>query len=297
MSRSWHSSMSRTPSHPGIRARARARPAPRRLGRAQVSNDPAVPPAPGTPSDRRLWHCWAGRPAGQRHPAWLGPRSIPGHAPYGRAGLELERVWGEGSQYCQLLLRRPRDAGVPARRLVRVGSGRARTHGEPAPAAVPRPRRRALAAVSGGRLGQRGTRAEGLKQRTALVRRPRTRRHGARRRWAAGSVSTSGAGRRSPTTAPSAARGEEVSGQRSPLQRQQFTARSIRPRRARRARAGSARWMSTLPTNTKSNVPSRSGRRRRCSGRPGARLDSQRRSLTTSQMARWRARCRAAHLR
>jgi hypothetical protein len=47
-------------------------------------------------------------PRGQRHPAWLGSsvdrdelRQVAA-----ASSLRVERVWGEGSQYCQLLLRR-----------------------------------------------------------------------------------------------------------------------------------------------------------------------------------------------
>ncbi len=77
----------------------------------QVSDDPAIHrPRPGlVPRLRAL----AGRaPRGQRHPAWLGcavglPRLT--EAAEG-AGLAVERVWGAGDQYCQVLLRRPATA-------------------------------------------------------------------------------------------------------------------------------------------------------------------------------------------
>jgi SAM-dependent methyltransferase len=73
----------------------------------QVSDDPAIHrPRPG------LWPrllALAGRaPRGQRHPAWLGARvPLPAlRAAAAAAGLTVERVWGEGTQYCQVLLRR-----------------------------------------------------------------------------------------------------------------------------------------------------------------------------------------------
>ncbi|HEX3832077.1 MAG TPA: class I SAM-dependent methyltransferase [Solirubrobacteraceae bacterium] len=73
----------------------------------QVSDDPAI--------HRRRPGLWprlralAGRaPRGQRHPAWLG--SAVGLPQLTRAAressLETARVWGEGEQYCQVLLRR-----------------------------------------------------------------------------------------------------------------------------------------------------------------------------------------------
>lgn len=52
-------------------------------------------------------------PKGQRHPAWLGSHveieDVRAAASDG--GLEVEKVWGAGTQYCQILLRRPRGAG------------------------------------------------------------------------------------------------------------------------------------------------------------------------------------------
>jgi SAM-dependent methyltransferase len=78
----------------------------------QVSNDPAI----HRPRDRLVDRCRAviGRaPRGRRHPAWLGScvelAAVAEAATQG--GTELERVWGEGSQYCQLLLRRPLGTG------------------------------------------------------------------------------------------------------------------------------------------------------------------------------------------
>jgi SAM-dependent methyltransferase len=79
----------------------------------QVSNDPAIHlPRPGiAPRVRAV----VGRgPKGQRHPAWLGSAvELPDlEAAAGDAGMDVERVWGAGSQYCQVLLRRgPRGAG------------------------------------------------------------------------------------------------------------------------------------------------------------------------------------------
>ena len=74
----------------------------------QVSNDPAVH-RPRTPLGWRLRALLGRAPRGQHHPAWLGSwvdltalRSTARDA-----GLATERVWGEGSQYCQVLLRRP----------------------------------------------------------------------------------------------------------------------------------------------------------------------------------------------
>src|SRR5581483_6530328 len=74
----------------------------------QVSNDPdAHHPRGG------LWcrvKSLIGRaPRGQRDPAWLGsalelgPLAVAAH----EGGTELDRVWGEGTQYCQVLLRKP----------------------------------------------------------------------------------------------------------------------------------------------------------------------------------------------
>ena len=78
----------------------------------QVSNDPAVHIARQGPVARAL--SAVGRaPRGQRHPAWLGsPVDLGQLEVVARASsLALERVWGEGSQYCQVLLRRVPDAG------------------------------------------------------------------------------------------------------------------------------------------------------------------------------------------
>ena len=75
----------------------------------QVSNDPEA---------HRPRGGWSGRirgtlrlgPRGQRHPAWLGSAiELPALAAAADdGGLELDKVWGEGSQYCQVLLRKRR---------------------------------------------------------------------------------------------------------------------------------------------------------------------------------------------
>lgn len=77
----------------------------------QVSNDPAV----HRPRDtwRHRARAALGRgPRGQRHPAWLGSWVRIGdvRAAAAEAGMGLEGVVGEGTQYCQVLLRRPGPA-------------------------------------------------------------------------------------------------------------------------------------------------------------------------------------------
>jgi SAM-dependent methyltransferase len=73
----------------------------------QVSDDPAIHrPRPGL---RPRLRALAGRgPHGQRHPAWLGSAvGLPQlTAAADEGSLRVERVWGEGQQYCQVLLRR-----------------------------------------------------------------------------------------------------------------------------------------------------------------------------------------------
>jgi ubiquinone/menaquinone biosynthesis C-methylase UbiE len=74
----------------------------------QVSNDPAT----HRPRDRLIHRCLAlvGRaPRGRRHPAWLGSHvEMPAvRATAEAAGLSVAKVWGEGDQYCQVLLRKP----------------------------------------------------------------------------------------------------------------------------------------------------------------------------------------------
>ena len=74
----------------------------------QLSNDPAV----HRPRDRlphRAKALVGLGPKGQRHPAWLGSHvelaAVATAASDG--GTTLERVWGEGTQYCLVLLRKP----------------------------------------------------------------------------------------------------------------------------------------------------------------------------------------------
>ena len=73
----------------------------------QVSDDPDIH-RPRQGAGQRLLAAVGRAPRGQRHPAWLGSRAdLEAIAATGRAhGVEVERVWGRGSQYCQLLLRR-----------------------------------------------------------------------------------------------------------------------------------------------------------------------------------------------
>ena len=73
----------------------------------QVSDDPEVH-RPRTPLSWRLRALVGRAPRGQHHPAWLGsPVDLAElRRVAGEAGLATERVWGEGSQYCQVLLRR-----------------------------------------------------------------------------------------------------------------------------------------------------------------------------------------------
>jgi SAM-dependent methyltransferase len=73
----------------------------------QVSDDPDIH-RPRQSAAQRLLAAVGRAPRGQRHPAWLGSRAdLAAIAAAGRAhGVEVERVWGRGSQYCQVLLRR-----------------------------------------------------------------------------------------------------------------------------------------------------------------------------------------------
>jgi SAM-dependent methyltransferase len=73
----------------------------------QVSNDPEIHRPHGSLVSR--CKALAGlAPRGQRHPAWLGSHveleALRLAAVEG--GMRVERVWGEGTQYCQVLLRR-----------------------------------------------------------------------------------------------------------------------------------------------------------------------------------------------
>jgi SAM-dependent methyltransferase len=73
----------------------------------QISDNPAIHlPRAGVGARVRAL---AGRaPRGQRHPAWLGSAvGLPQLARVaGESSLDVQRVWGEGDQYCQVLLRR-----------------------------------------------------------------------------------------------------------------------------------------------------------------------------------------------
>jgi SAM-dependent methyltransferase len=76
----------------------------------QVSNDPGIHRPP--PLKARLTHrlrALRGRaPKGSEHPAWLGSAVDLGElrAAAEQAGLTVERVIGEGTQFCYVLLRR-----------------------------------------------------------------------------------------------------------------------------------------------------------------------------------------------
>jgi peptidoglycan/LPS O-acetylase OafA/YrhL/SAM-dependent methyltransferase len=75
----------------------------------QISNDPAIHrPRDGLPARCRA--LVRRGPRGQRHPAWLGSHVELDalEAAAHEAGLLVERIWGAGSQYCQVLLRRNR---------------------------------------------------------------------------------------------------------------------------------------------------------------------------------------------
>lgn len=77
----------------------------------QVSNDPSVHRPRG--AVRAAIRATLRRgPRGQRHPAWLGSHVELDalRAVATGAGLALEKVWGEGSQYCQVLLVKPQSA-------------------------------------------------------------------------------------------------------------------------------------------------------------------------------------------
>jgi SAM-dependent methyltransferase len=78
----------------------------------QVSNDPAI----HLPRDNILQRGKALiglGPKGQRHPAWLGSHVELDAFRVAAAGggTEVEQVWGAGSQYCQVLLRKPVSVG------------------------------------------------------------------------------------------------------------------------------------------------------------------------------------------
>jgi N-acetylglucosaminyl-diphospho-decaprenol L-rhamnosyltransferase len=73
----------------------------------QVSDDPEIH-RPRQGAGQRLMAAVGRAPRGQRHPAWLGSRAdLDAIAATAREhGVVVERVWGRGSQYCQILLRR-----------------------------------------------------------------------------------------------------------------------------------------------------------------------------------------------
>lgn len=72
-----------------------------------VSNDPSMH-RPRTTVRQRLLRAAGRAPHGAEHPAWLGSSMDLDEvaAAAAEGGLEMERVWGEGTQFCQLLLRR-----------------------------------------------------------------------------------------------------------------------------------------------------------------------------------------------
>jgi SAM-dependent methyltransferase len=74
----------------------------------QVSNDPDVHRRRRSIT-QRLRSLTGRAPKGQEHPAWLGSAVDIGdvRAATDRGGMDLERVWGAGTQFCELLLRRP----------------------------------------------------------------------------------------------------------------------------------------------------------------------------------------------
>ena len=73
----------------------------------QVSDDPDIH-RPRQGARQPLLATMGRAPRGQRHPAWLGSRAdldaIAVTA--GECGVTVQRVWGRGTQYCQVLLRR-----------------------------------------------------------------------------------------------------------------------------------------------------------------------------------------------
>lgn len=73
----------------------------------QISNDPEIHRR--RPHVRARLKALLGRgPKGQTHPAWLGSYvELPALRTAAHAcGMELAKIWGEGSQYCQVLLRK-----------------------------------------------------------------------------------------------------------------------------------------------------------------------------------------------
>jgi peptidoglycan/LPS O-acetylase OafA/YrhL/SAM-dependent methyltransferase len=78
----------------------------------QVSDDPSIH-RPRQPASQRVRAALGRAPRGQRHPAWLGTRADLDAiaAAAHESATEVERVWGAGSQYCQVLLRRTGQPG------------------------------------------------------------------------------------------------------------------------------------------------------------------------------------------
>jgi len=80
----------------------------------QVSNDPKIHLPRSTSVRSRLKTVVGRAPKGQGHAAWLGSHvEIDSLREAARErGLRVEKVWGEGSQYCQVLLRKRPDAAA-----------------------------------------------------------------------------------------------------------------------------------------------------------------------------------------
>jgi SAM-dependent methyltransferase len=72
----------------------------------QISNDPAIHRRAGLGQRLRAW--LRRGPRGQAHPAWVGSSVDLGalRATAAEAGLEVDRVTGEGTQFCLVRLRR-----------------------------------------------------------------------------------------------------------------------------------------------------------------------------------------------
>jgi SAM-dependent methyltransferase len=78
----------------------------------QFSNDPAVH-RPRATLGLRVKSLFGRAPRGQGHAAWLGSHLELGELREAASGaaLDVERVWGEGGQYCQALLRKRPPVG------------------------------------------------------------------------------------------------------------------------------------------------------------------------------------------
>jgi SAM-dependent methyltransferase len=74
----------------------------------QVSNDPSIH-RPRDSLAQRALSLVKLAPRGRRHPAWLGSHVdlVDVKTAAGDGGTTIERVWGEGTQYCLVLLRKP----------------------------------------------------------------------------------------------------------------------------------------------------------------------------------------------